>query len=83
MYDNIPDLGPLKIMGLEVHVAPPSVMIERLWRERLLSWPWRPWVATRWVANPSLPARGEVWRVSGNLVVRREDYMRLVQETRA
>ena len=33
------------------------VQVRRTWRERLLSWPWRPWVKTR-LAVKMYPIRG-------------------------
>jgi len=28
-------------------------VVARSWRERLFSWPWRPWVKTKWVFKKS------------------------------
>jgi len=41
--------------------------VRRSFKERFFSWPWRPWVKTRFdpLAGDPLVPDGEVWRLSG------------------
>lgn len=40
--------------GMRVIVQGPST-VRRSWRERLLSWPWRPWITEKVVKSPIGP----------------------------
>ena len=50
-------IGGLKVIvsAWAVHVKPP-LTVRLTWRERILSWPWRPWRATKSVHVPDEPA---------------------------
>lgn len=51
--------------GLAIMVVPETILVRRSWRERLLSWPWRPLRATREIPNPLCNTiEGNVARVS-------------------
>jgi len=43
------------MLGLQIYESPNSYevqIIKRSWRERLWSWPWRPWVVTKVFHKP-------------------------------
>ena len=45
------------MLGLRIHESPNSYevqIIKRSWRERLWSWPWRPWVVTKVFHKPAM-----------------------------
>lgn len=39
------------VAGAEVKSGDFVVYVRRTWRERLLSWPWRPWIASKVVPH--------------------------------
>lgn len=62
------------IQGMRIVIVPPPMRIERTWRQRLLSRPWRPWRKYRMSEHPMwgvLQGR-EVW-VHGGVVYMRQD----------
>ncbi len=42
----------MAISGMEVIILSSTIMVDRSWRERLWSMPWRPWRSVKWIANP-------------------------------
>jgi hypothetical protein len=50
----VSDLAGLKLT--QSHYLATTRTVNRTWRERLFSWPWRPWLATRIerIPDPSL-----------------------------
>lgn len=47
-----------------MHSIPDVVEIKLSWKERLLSWPWKPWVKTKFIDNPTAPKKGEAWIIN-------------------
>jgi hypothetical protein len=54
--------------GLKINVQPSVITAKRSWGERILSWPWRPWVATVDVPNP-LFTNGKCYQVGDTLLI--------------
>jgi len=50
------------------------------WRQRLLSWPWRPWVAT-YTVIPQVPYRGAMQMASGRLLMHPATFRALKEAT--
>lgn len=50
LIKEAPGIGPHRIFE-SVHMVRPYT-VELTWRERLLSWPWRPWYRTRQAYRP-------------------------------
>lgn len=67
--------------GLRVALNPQMVVpgdpvqIRRTWGERLLSWPWRPWVSTKWV--PTFKPSSDVFRAGDTLVMHPDTWCRV------
>lgn len=66
------DIGGFGIPVIETPYAVTSEEVDRTWRERLFSWPWRPWVRTKFVNKPAIyvfspSLYGEVSRRGGGL----------------
>lgn len=59
--------------GMPVVLHDSVVEVKRSWRERLLSWPWRPWRKTKFVRN-ALFADGSVYVSGGRLHITREQW---------
>lgn len=49
-------IGEMLAYTEEDFIADPHrlVTVRRIWRDRLLSWPWRPWVATEQRPDPMI-----------------------------
>jgi hypothetical protein len=45
---------PLSVYGYAVVLEDRCQVLQRTWRERILSWPWRPWVKTK-LGDPLVP----------------------------
>lgn len=58
---------------------PATVTRQRSWKERLFSWPWRPWMAQERIPNQALPPEGmTLFDKSRNVFyLRPDDYERL------
>jgi hypothetical protein len=41
-----------QIYGMRVFILPDTVIKTLSWKERLLSWPWEPWMKTQEILNP-------------------------------
>lgn len=62
----------MRLVGMPVRFSeyltkPEERIVSRSWRERWLSWPWRPWVATR-TLTVQVPSN-EALMVGGYLVM--------------
>lgn len=77
-YGALAQTGGMKLIEID-----PAVQVRRTWKERLLSWPWRPWVKLKWILNPSYPKRGTYFMINKDTIVcGREDAAILKQEFR-
>jgi len=47
-------IGNFNIPIIETPYAIEHKEVKRAWRERLFSWPWRPWVKTKIVVEPAM-----------------------------
>ena len=54
--------APVEVIGI-----PDVLRQKRTWRERLLSWPWKPLVTHKFVDNPVAPRKGEYWTFNNPL----------------
>jgi hypothetical protein len=67
--------------GMNVIVLRPTqVVVERSWSERLLSWPWRPWIKTRVVLSHVVPG-DYAFNIGNDLFCSEEMYERLKAST--
>jgi hypothetical protein len=69
--------------GMRVFVSRPQlVTMRRSWRERLLTWPWRPWQAieSRWTEAALQP--DDCYVINGDLHCGERAYEQLKQQTK-
>ena len=74
--DNPLRRGALTYNGMQVVIVPDEHLVDRTWRERLFSWPWRPWVRTKYVENIMVPV-GDALSIGGTLHMRRATWNEL------
>ncbi len=67
--------------GLKVLVKPDHVEVRRTLKERLLSWPWRPWVRKKWIDNPIFQPGAQGYRMGDTLLVKESFYQQLKEHT--
>lgn len=71
---------PQMFSGMRVVVVPETVEVDRTWRERLLTLPWRPWVRRKLVRNQFLP-EGHAFQVGDTLYLTQDAWNTLKRET--
>lgn len=79
-YELVPGSG--RLSGLWIVVVPPALPRRLTWAQRLLSWPWQPWVTHTTAPNPYQPSPGYYWRYGDTLYCRQEDYQALKEAAR-
>lgn len=70
--------------GLDI-IVHPGVNVRktrhRTWRERLLTWPWKPWESCQdYTVAEDLLRDGQVLKLDGRLMMNRATYNRLLNE---
>lgn len=69
--------------GMQVYVHPDFAVVKRSWKERLFSWPWRPWVSTKQIPNPLFGEDGESSFIFNNMLFTTErTFAKLKAKTR-
>lgn len=73
LYPKLLTLG-----GMAVSIIPKTQIRRKLsWRERIFSWPFRPWVSYRIEIGSPLLAEGQVVRYENTLYMTKETFQRL------
>ncbi len=71
---------PNTFQGMDVVIHDDLVRVRRTWRERLLSWPWRPFAPWKFVQN-AVVQPGEVFQAGGKLIMLRSTWQELQKQT--
>jgi hypothetical protein len=79
-YETVQWNGVRVYLTVSLTEAGEPMQVVRSWRERLLSWPWRPWIRCKTV-TPQRPYRGAL-NMKGGLVMHPLTFMALKEATK-
>ncbi len=71
---------PSTFAGMRVFISRPTLKtVRRSWRERLLTWPWRPWVVSREIVIPALIPTDDIVCIGDDLHCGELAYQKLMR----